>query len=274
MATIEERGDPQTRRYAGLAGDDEGETDQRPPLVLLHGLSFDRTLWAPARARLRRIDAGRRVLALDLPGHGESTGTWSYDGEAVGHAVHEAVLAAGLEAPVLVGHSYSGILATIYASRYPAGGVVNVDQPLQTGPFAGFLQSRADQLRGPGFAAFWAMLAASMHPELLPPDGQRLVATTCRPQQDVLLGYWREVLERPTEELAAILEGALGVLRDRNLPYVVVSGHEPEPEYRRWLAEVLPQATITVWPDSGHFPQVAHPDEFAHELAATATWAR
>jgi pimeloyl-ACP methyl ester carboxylesterase len=44
--------------------------DGRPPLVLLHGLTFDRAMRQPALAELRKTDPGRQVLALDLPGHG------------------------------------------------------------------------------------------------------------------------------------------------------------------------------------------------------------
>ena len=58
-----------TQAACRLAADDD--YGARPPLVLLHGLTFDR-LRRPSPAELRRIDPGRRVLALDLPGHGTS----------------------------------------------------------------------------------------------------------------------------------------------------------------------------------------------------------
>jgi pimeloyl-ACP methyl ester carboxylesterase len=57
--------------FAGLTGDGT-DSDGRPPIVLLHGLTFDRTMWRPALAKLETLDPGRRVLALDLPGHGGS----------------------------------------------------------------------------------------------------------------------------------------------------------------------------------------------------------
>lgn len=258
----------QTQRFAGLAGDDEGNSDDRPPLLLLHGLTFDRTMWGPALEHLRRIDPGRRILALDLPGHHESTGRWSYDGEAVAVAVHQAVLAAGIHSPVVVGHSYSGILATFYAARFPTRGVVNVDQTLNTAPFAALLHSLAGQLRGPGFAGVWQMMEASMHFELLPAEAQDLLRRTCRPDQDLVLGYWREVLDRSAGELSDLLESELSALRSAAVPYLVVAGHEPEPAYRQWMAEVLPQASMLIWPDSGHFPQLAHPEKFAQCLRA------
>jgi pimeloyl-ACP methyl ester carboxylesterase len=46
--------------YAGLAADDLGRSDDRPPLVLLHGLTFDRRMWRSALAELEAIDPGRR----------------------------------------------------------------------------------------------------------------------------------------------------------------------------------------------------------------------
>ena len=39
------QGEVVVKTLAGLAADDSGEPDARPPLVLLHGLTFDRTLW-------------------------------------------------------------------------------------------------------------------------------------------------------------------------------------------------------------------------------------
>jgi len=41
-----------------------------------------------------------------------------------------------------------------------------------------------------------------------------------------------------------------------------------EPAYSKWLTTVLPESRVTVWPGSGHFPQLAHPDLFAAALKA------
>ena len=45
-----------TRTLAGLAADDYGNSDDRAPLVLLHGLTFDRSMWRPSLAELHGID--------------------------------------------------------------------------------------------------------------------------------------------------------------------------------------------------------------------------
>lgn len=78
------------RNLAGLAADDVGGSDARPPLVMLHGLTFDRTMWQSALAQLAHIDPGRRALAFDLPGHGESPDWESYDLDRVAHGMHRA----------------------------------------------------------------------------------------------------------------------------------------------------------------------------------------
>jgi pimeloyl-ACP methyl ester carboxylesterase len=260
-----------TRTLAGLAADDYGHADDRTPLVLLHGLTFDRSMWRPALTELHRIDPGRRALALDLPGHGASPGWRSYDIQGLARGIHHAVQEAGLEAPIVVGHSIAAVIATAYAAEYPARGIINVDQSLQIAPFAGLLQSVASKLRGPEFPAVWQMFAASMHTDLLPASAQELVRSSSQPRQDLVLAYWREVLDQPARELAAVAAGLLDAVRFAGVPYHVVVGADLEPEYQAWLSKTLPQATVTTWPGSGHFPHLAHPDRFAQCLAATAS---
>lgn len=132
------------RDFAGLAGIlDGGGDDGRAPLVLLHGLTFDRGMWRPALDELRRVDPGRQVLALDLPGHGGSPAWPDYDIGSVAAAVREAVTAAGLRDPVVVGHSMAAMIATVYAARYPTRGIVNVDGWLQMEPYLALVKPMA-----------------------------------------------------------------------------------------------------------------------------------
>ncbi len=252
---------------AGLAGDDHGSADDRPALVLLHGLTFDRSMWRPALDKLADIDPGRRTLALDLPGHGASAGWPSYDMESLADGVHRAVQEARISSPIVVGHSIAGVIATVYAARYPTRCVINVDQSLQVAPFAGLVRSLAGKLRGPAFPEVWQMFMASMHIELLDDAGQELVRSSCRPSQELVLGYWREVLDRPASETAEFAAGLLAAIRSAGVPYLVISGADPEIGYQDWLSQVLPQAAVTVWPGSGHFPHIAAPERFARCLA-------
>ena len=144
------------RRYFGdLAADSHGTTDDRPPLVLLHGLSYDRRQWGPVLEELAVVDPGRRVLVFDLPGHGDSPRRESYDLGEVAAVVHRAVNDAGLDAPIMVGHSLGGALVTAYAATYPVRGVVNVDQPLLVGGFGDVLRRAEPVLRSPAYEQVW-----------------------------------------------------------------------------------------------------------------------
>ncbi|HEY5114623.1 MAG TPA: alpha/beta hydrolase [Nakamurella sp.] len=264
-------GSRQTGRIAGLAADDFGSSDHRPPLILLHGMTFDRTIWRDIIPELQQIDPGRRVLAIDLPGHGESADQSSYDLDLIVDQIHGVVQEAGLTAPVLVGHSASGGFATAYATRYPARGVVNIDSPLQIAPLITLLRSLGDRLRGPEFSTIWQhVLFPSFHVELLPHAAQELVRTTCRPRPQVALGYWRQLLEGPADEVPAIIEHESATLRASGMPYLYVAGSELDPDYRQWLDTHLPAATVEVWSNTGHFPHLADPHRFVKLLADTA----
>ena len=268
MSTTQATGQPV--RIAGLAADDYGRSDDRPPLILLHGLTFDRTTWRDIGPELQRIDPGRRVLAIDLPGHGQSPEQVTYELEDAARQLHQVVQEAGLTAPVVVGHSVSGLLATIYAARYPTRGVVNIDQPLATARFATLVGSLAERLRGPEFPVVWQMFYDSFHVELLPPAAQDLVRATCQPRQQVVLGYWRQVLEQPIAEVTAMVEQTTAALRASGVPYFHIAGDDLDRDYRQWLSARLPAATVEVWPRSGHFPHLADPRRFARRLADTA----
>src|SRR5260370_21154181 len=115
--------------FADLAGDLDGEPDHGTPLVLLHGLTFDRTMWRPALAELAELDPGRQVLTLDLPGHGGAPAWPSYDLESVAQAVNPGVGEAGLPPPGPARHSSSAVIATPYPPPAPAARRVHAGPP-------------------------------------------------------------------------------------------------------------------------------------------------
>ena len=95
------------------------------PLVLIPAILFDRMMWWPAAADLRPYAT---VVAVDLPGHGESAARDRYDPDDLVEDL--ARLVAGLgstRAPVVVGHGASAPLAVHFATRYATHAVVTVD---------------------------------------------------------------------------------------------------------------------------------------------------
>ncbi|MFF5500021.1 alpha/beta fold hydrolase [Streptomyces aquilus] len=250
-----------THVFGELAGDLHGTPDdERPPLLLLHGLTFDRRHWGPFLAEL---PAGRRVLAVDLPGHGASPERGSYTPDDVAAAVHRAVTAARLDRPVVVGHSIGGLLATVYGAGHPVRGVVNIDQPLLPGPFGELLRQNEELLRGPEYLRLWERLTGGMGIDSLPPAAQDLVRTATTPRQDLFLGYWNDLLSKSADDIRARREKDLTALRERGVSYRHVSTSELPQPYRAWFHSCLPDAVFSVIPSASHFPHLSHPRELA-----------
>lgn len=264
-----------TGSYAGLAADDVGGSDDRAPLVLLHGFTFDRRMWRPALAELETIDPGRRALSLDLPAHGDSPDpdSTSYPMQALVERVHAAVIEAALDDPVIVGHSAAAGTAALYASQYPTRGVVAVEGNFQVGAFAGMMQSLEPALRGPGFDDAWARMTAGVFRlDEVAPDVRDFVLATGKPRQEIVLGHWQELFERSPAELDAWVVKATAAVRASGVPFVSVLGHDPSPEDVAWVQTNAPEMRTLVWPGSGHFPHLAHPRRFAELLAETGAW--
>lgn len=89
------------------------------PVVLLHGLTGSGSGWAPVAAQLAA--AGRRVIALDARGHGDSD--WAADAAYAGDAhfadVATALGALGIERCLLAGYSMGGGVAMLTAGALP-----------------------------------------------------------------------------------------------------------------------------------------------------------
>ena len=110
--------DDEPLRAAGIAYERTGEG---PPLVLIHGLGATRRIWAP---QIDRLALERDVIALDLPGFGESPPL----GEpptpwALGAAVTRLCTEIGVDSPHVAGNSLGGWVALEIAKAQEASSV-------------------------------------------------------------------------------------------------------------------------------------------------------
>lgn len=94
--------------------------------VLVHGMMSDHRAWHRVAAELR--DAGYRVVAVDLAGHGASPRSRRYSPRAWADDVVESIDAL-LDGPpdLIMGHSLGGLVASLVAERLGAGAAVYVD---------------------------------------------------------------------------------------------------------------------------------------------------
>jgi pimeloyl-ACP methyl ester carboxylesterase len=258
-----EPAEPETRQpgTTGLAYDLQGTG---PPLVFIHGLTFDRTSWQPITGRLAD---GYRCIAIDLPGHGDSDGQ-PRSLDEIAAALHHLLDGLGIEPPVVVGHSMGAALASVYAASYPVRGVVDVDQPLYVRPFAELAGSLAPALRGGDFHAAFEPFRQSMGVDRLPEPQRSRITARQRIRQDLVLGYWDEMLATTPEQLQARIDSALAAIK---APMLAVFGHALGDQERQHLRCVLPSAEVEEWPGHGHLVHLEEPDRFARRLATFAS---
>lgn len=101
------------RVFAGTGG--RAFDPALPAAVFLHGAGMDHTVWALQTRWFAHH--GRSVLALDLPGHGESDGPALDTIGAMADWVLAALDAAGVRAARIAGHSMGSLIALEVAAR-------------------------------------------------------------------------------------------------------------------------------------------------------------
>ena len=98
----------------GLAVFNLQEGDQTP-LVLIHGFAGDSSVWKP----LAKVFKNRPVIAIDLPGHGDSPKLKINSFQDLARGVTDQLNRLELDRFHLVGHSLGGAIALSYADTGP-----------------------------------------------------------------------------------------------------------------------------------------------------------
>jgi pimeloyl-ACP methyl ester carboxylesterase len=241
-----------------LAYEDHGAGQ---PLVFLHGLTFDRSVWRPI---IDRLDDRFRCIAVDMPGHGDSAGPPAPLDE-IADKVHTLLEEMDAHGAVIIGHSIAASIASLYAATYPGvAGVVNVDQPLQLRDFAGFLRQMEPALRGPAFPAAFEPFRQSFGLDLVPEPLRSTVMARMTIDQDLVLGYWDEVLHADTDAVQARIDQLLDAL---TVPHLFVFGRELQPSERDYLLRHVRFIEIEEWVGDGHCVHLVEPERLADRIA-------
>lgn len=278
---------PLSMAYMDIApeGDANGET-----VVLLHGKNFCAATWIDAITALRK--AGYRLIAPDQIGFCKSSKPERYQFGLHQLAANTRALLdhAGVKNPIVMGHSMGGMLAMRYALMYPADtkalvlvnpigledwkakGVpaVTVDQL-----YEGELKTTAESIRKyqlhtyyggewrPEYGRWVEMLAGMYSGE----GGERVAWSQALTSDMVFMQpvvYELGNIRTP----AVLLMGALDTT-------AIGKGRAPD-DVRKTLgnykelgpetAKRIPNATLVMFPDLGHSPQVQAPERFNEAL--------
>ena len=254
------------------------EAGSGPTLLLLHGHEQSATSWRwviPALARTHH------VLALSLPGHGDTAQTGAYaPGSDTAPFVTDFLDALGVDRLHVVGHSAGGAVALRLTLADPArvrtlvlvdsAGLGREVHPLlavDTLPFVGELAILLSRLPGGN------MGRTTMSAAMLFAQPWRAPADFFSEQHD--LGRRRGQLEASTATARALFDatGQRQILLDRlpavTAPTLVVWGgcdYVLPAHQARTAVGLLPHGRLALLPDCGHLPHVEHPDRFAAVL--------
>jgi 2-succinyl-6-hydroxy-2,4-cyclohexadiene-1-carboxylate synthase len=224
-----------------------------PRLVLAHGFTQTGRLWGPFG---RALGAGRQLVRVDLPGHGESS-----DVRADVSASGRLLAAAGGDAPFdLLGYSLGARVALHAALARPdvvrrlvlVGGTAGIDDPAARATRRARDDEMADDLERSddvdGFVRRW--LAAPMFAGLVTPapderrrntaaglaSSLRLAGTGTQPPQ------WDQLSGLPVSTL--VLVGAV------DLRFAAIGAR---------LVAGLPDAVLSLVPGAGHAAHLQQP---------------
>lgn len=226
-------------------------SSDRLPVVFLHSLAGNGGQWALQLDHLRR---GRRAVAVDLRGHGESDPAedGDYTIPALARDVEAVADQLGLRRFILAGHSLGSAVAIEYASRHPerVAGLLLVDpngdmtrMPReQMDPFLGTLRENPVE----ELSSYYRQLVVGGDP-----DASRWVLEDLRlTDENAIVKSLEGSLEYATLAALQKYQGPkLSVVSDMNsLPYS--------------LHRLMPELSTRMMPGTGHWLMMDRPEAF------------
>lgn len=243
----------------------EDTQDGDQAIVFLHGWCDGSPSWA---ATLADFESEYRCIAPDMRGHNRSgqPRDFCYMAEALTNDVVALCESLSVTRPIVVGHSYGGMLAAIVADRFPgfARAIVVEDQPLDFRPFAAQMLSLESVIRGEeSHMAFRNQLLGSMMTELMPADSKAMLESLKHSTPpEVGMALWAALFEFSGSEMEAFGDRLMAALAQQ--PSALIDAQETEGYYATVRA-AAPGVQISTL-GGGHWVHLERPIEFRAAL--------
>jgi pimeloyl-ACP methyl ester carboxylesterase len=216
-------------------------------LLFVHGAGGTHRHWGQQLAGLR----GANRYALDLPGHGRSTGPGRTSIKGYAEVILQFMEALGLSPVTLVGHSMGGAIAQYLALNHPAHveGLVLVG----SGARLRVLPSLLEGLLQDFPATVEAMLGWAY-------SSQTPIGVVRLGQEE-----WLENDPQVVHDDFAACDAfdVMGRLEEIRCPTLVLCGEDDKltpAKYAHYLRDNIPGATLVVIPQAGHMVMVEQPE--------------
>ena len=248
---------PGRRIYYDLSGPDKG-----PVVCFTHSLASDGGMWAEQMPPL--INAGFRVLRLDMRGHGGSDPVAGpYTMEQLGDDVAAALDFLGIQKVQYIGLSIGGMLGQAFALKH--GQRLISAMWCDTAPAS---PPNAKEAWGPRVDT--VAKANSLVP-LADATMERWFTDAWKPQRPA---RWKEIRETVAGTTPAGYLGCAAAIMNFDfvpklpsvkVPVLTVCGSDDQgtpPSANKKIAELVPGGRYEEIANARHFPNVEHPDVF------------
>src|SRR3984893_9965625 len=232
----------------------------REALVLIHGWTCNLDYW---RDQVPDFAKRNRVIAIDLPGHGQSDKPEvAYSMDLFARAVDAVMRDAQVERAVLVGHSMGTPVARQFYRKYPQKTLAIVivdgalrpfgDKKLMEGFIAGF--------RGPNYKeAGKQMFAGMAGPNLFPELKESLQASFLNTPQHVIVSA-----------MEGMAEDSIWGQDKINVPVLAILAKSPfwPADTEQFYRSIAPNLDFQMFDGVGHFLMMEKPKEFNDAVIA------
>lgn len=226
----------------------------REALVLIHGWSCNLDYW---RDSIPDLAKRNRVIAIDLPGHGQSDKPQlAYTMDYFARSVDAVLRDAKVERAVLVGHSMGTPVARQFYRKFPQKtlAIVIVDGALRPFGDKKLLEGIIAAFRGPNYLEAGQRMFAGMSGPNLPAEIQQRIQTS--------------FVNTPQYVLVSAMEGMADDSiwgQDKiNVPVLAVLAKSPfyPPDNEQFFRSIAPNLEYHMWDGVGHFLMMEKPKEF------------
>lgn len=232
----------------------------REALVLIHGWTCSIEYW---RDLVPDLSKRSRVIAIDLPGHGQSDKPQvAYTMDLFARAVDAVIRDAGVKRAVLVGHSMGTPIARQFYRKYPQKtlAIVIVDGALRPFGDKKLMDGLMAGLRGPNYKeAGGQMLAGMAGPNLAPEAKERIQASYVSTPQYVMVSAMEGMVDESIWGPDKI-----------NVPVLAILAKSPfwPADTEQFDRSIAPQLDYQMWEGVGHFLMMERPKEFDEAVIA------
>lgn len=224
-------------------------------IVFVHGWTCNLTFW---KANIPAFVGQTRVIAIDLPGHGQSDKPQiTYSMDTFAQAISAVLEDAKVERVTLVGHSMGTPVVRQFYRKYPAKtrALVIVDGSLK--PFGNPEQMKKflEPFRGPNYKQAAEGMINSMVAPVKDKTNQADIKTAMlSTPQHVMVGA-----------MDGMLDDSIWKTQDKiNVPTLAVMAKQPNwtPEYEKFVRDLVPGIDYQMWEGVSHFPMMDEPQKF------------